>query len=422
MCGIVYYKDFRGHDVTQRVKARFKAQRQRGTEGFGYYIPATDRLTHNPQERRLLDNLLSHKADEVLFHHRFPTSTPNVQNACHPFSTNANKELFKHNYVLVHNGYLSNDYDLQDEHERLGIKYVSDQPNGQFNDSEALLYDVALYLEGKQDKLQAKGAIAFVVIERDETGTPVKLHWGRNAASPLMLSYKPGKVLSLASEGKGIPVPTQQLHTFDYATGIFSVKSLEINDYEYKSVTKDYFSGSHPADEYDFSGGYDPMTKHYKYNFYTHDGDHWEASTNSEIADSLCHAAGEVCPKLITTKRDDRMIEYVEMTLNKAEWNTEDALELTEYELAQAKTRRRELEEQMAILDDSTEETAVNDYIGLLDEYDLLKRDIATMDKAANHLSLLLDQQQYDAAQLQLEAGIVTDVPEGKPLNEVSPR
>lgn len=238
MCGIVFQKDFRGNDVTQTVKRRYKAQRSRGTQGFGYYLPGTNRLTHNPNERKLITDLLAHPSSEVLFHHRFPTSTENVQNACHPFSTKG--DLFKHNYVLVHNGYLSNEFKLQDAHEDLGIRYVSEQADGRFNDSEALLYDVALYLEGMQSGLKAEGAIAFVVIERDETGEAIKLHWGRNSGSPLKFKLKRDKYLSLASEGKGSDVAIDTLFTYDYATGVISSTALEIPSYTYSYTPSDY--------------------------------------------------------------------------------------------------------------------------------------------------------------------------------------
>ena len=91
---------------------------------------------------------------EVLFHHRFSTSTADVPNACHPFST---KDFFKNNYVGVHNGVIGNDDELEKQHLELGINYISRQTNGQFNDSEALIYDIARYLEGEVDELHPLG-------------------------------------------------------------------------------------------------------------------------------------------------------------------------------------------------------------------------------------------------------------------------
>src|SRR4051812_8277768 len=138
MCGIVYYNDLRGNAVNNAVIERYRLQSGRGKSGFGFYIPQLDRMVHNPRENRIVRLLQREdKASEVLFHHRFPTSTMNVRSSCHPFSTKANSDKFKHQYVLVHNGVLQNDDELKKAHEKLGIKYVSEQPDGRFNDSEA---------------------------------------------------------------------------------------------------------------------------------------------------------------------------------------------------------------------------------------------------------------------------------------------
>lgn len=151
-----------------------------------------------------------------------------MQSACHPFSSKG----LKHNYILVHNGWLTNAQELVDDHYVQGIKYRSQQADNRFNDSEALLYDVALYLDGKQDKLNAEGAIAFVVVERDGT-KPIKLHFARNS-SPLIMQFKPGRLLSLASEGHGEMIKPDTLYTFDYTTGKITTKALQIPEYRYQ--------------------------------------------------------------------------------------------------------------------------------------------------------------------------------------------
>lgn len=217
MCGIVYSKSFIGKPVNKTIVQRYLDQRDRGTEGFGFYIPDGNRLTHNIREGRILTLLNRRRSDEILFHHRFPTSTLNVRNGCHPYST---KEYFDNNYILVHNGTLVNDDLLKAEHEKLGIQYVSEQYDGRFNDSEALLWDVALYLEGEQTELKAKGNIAFIVIKRDSKGTPVKLHFGHNSGSPLRMQHnKKGITLSSESKTKSDEwVDTNRLFTLDYKT------------------------------------------------------------------------------------------------------------------------------------------------------------------------------------------------------------
>lgn len=217
--------------MAANVIDRYQKQRSRGTKGFGFYIPAMNRLAHNTREERILRLLGRAQASEILYHHRWPTSTENVRNACHPFST---KSAFKKNYVMVHNGVVSNDDELAEEHKERGIKYISTQPDGRFNDSEALLYDIALYLEGEHSTLKAEGDIAFIVIENAEDGSPSKLHFGRNEGSPLFM-HLDDSFISLASEAsaehKAQSIEAHKLYTLDYATRLLTIVDLEIPEW-----------------------------------------------------------------------------------------------------------------------------------------------------------------------------------------------
>jgi predicted glutamine amidotransferase len=246
MCGIVYYKSFNHSRVNKRILKQYKKQAHRGQQGFGFYLPQTNRLTHHPAEDRIQALLKRVKDSEVLFHHRFPTSTANVKNACHPFST---KDFFgNRQFVMVHNGWLTNDYDLEAAHDKLGIKYVSLQPDGKFNDSEALLYDLALVVTGQQEEPKARGAVAFVMIERldDE---PVKLHFGRNT-SPLNMQVTEGG-MGLSSEGAGEAIERDMLYTYDYATGKLTQSPMKIQTYQaYTYSPKEYvYKNPHYSDE-----------------------------------------------------------------------------------------------------------------------------------------------------------------------------
>ncbi len=214
--------------MAKAVKKRYKRQRSRGTQGFGFYVPGMDRLTHNTREQRILRLLKRSESSEILYHHRWPTSTDNVRNACHPFST---KTFFANNYVLVHNGMIWNDVELSRAHAERGISYISAQSDGKFNDSEALLWDVALYLEGEQDSLKSEGDIAFVLVQNDAQGKPKKLYFARNGGSPLymMLDHKG---MNLASEidedNKASLVPANTLYSWDYETYKLEQTHLEI--------------------------------------------------------------------------------------------------------------------------------------------------------------------------------------------------
>lgn len=197
---------------------------------------------------------------EVLFHHRFSTSTADVPNACHPFST---KEFFKNNYVGVHNGVISNDNQLEREQKELGIEYISRQKNGQFNDSEALIYDIAQVLEGQKDELTARGSIAFIIIKRNKDGKAKTLFFGRNTGNPLMMK-RTKHSLTLSSQGEGKAIEPNHLYSFDYETQELTKRYLFIPYYSsWSNYTAPKTSPSYNFDErYDGRGylsndGYD---------------------------------------------------------------------------------------------------------------------------------------------------------------------
>ena len=250
MCGIVYSKSFTGKDVTKTILKRFEAQRSRGTTSFGFYLPESNRLTHNVKETRIKNLLKRSKGQnhEVLFHHRFSTSTADVPNACHPFST---KDFFKNNYVGVHNGVISNDNVLEKQHLKLGINYVSRQKNGQFNDSEALIYDIARYLEGEVDELTAQGSIAFIIIKRNKDGKNKTLFFGRNSGNPLKIKMTK-RSLTLSSQGEGKDIETNQLYSYDYETGELKKRYLYIPYYRSSGYSSNYCNPSYSNGYADF--------------------------------------------------------------------------------------------------------------------------------------------------------------------------
>jgi predicted glutamine amidotransferase len=252
MCGIVYKRSFNGSPVNQAVKQMYKSQRGRGYEGFGFFLPLENRLAHNTSEHRILDLLKNeaYESSEILFHHRFPTSTENRQNACHPFSTRANKHAFDHNYVLVHNGIVSNASTLKADHEKTyGIEYISVE-HGKFNDSEALLYDVALFLDGKQTELKAQGSIAFIV-KRDDG----KTYFARNTGSPLVYELT-SRGITVRSEGSGTSTLVNQLYEFDAETKELSHSELTIPSYSYGYDSYNYDYGYFGGTYSGYSKGY----------------------------------------------------------------------------------------------------------------------------------------------------------------------
>lgn len=232
MCGIIYGKSFTNNPINQHILDQYTAQRSRGYEGFGVFDAEYDNLIKTPHESKILKWLETYPSQELLFHHRFPTSTANVKNAAHPFST---KDHYKTEYILVHNGIVWNDDELATAHYDNGIEYTSIQNDGSFNDSEALLWDVARYIEGEQQELVACGSIAFICMALNPKGN--KLYFGRNHGSPLKL-YHSRKRLILSSEGKGQEIEAHKLYCYDYASRKITKLALIIPS-GYSSQTTD---------------------------------------------------------------------------------------------------------------------------------------------------------------------------------------
>lgn len=262
-----------GHAVNQVIWGQFEKQKSRGVQGFGAFdgqhifkTPKIGKMRGWMKNKRNL-------SDFIMFHHRFPTSTINVRRAAHPFST---REYFgKTKYVLVHNGHISNSHVLKKDHDEMGIEYSSVLDNKTFNDSESLLWDVALTLEGKQEKLKAYGGIAFVAAKLVNNEI-THLYFGKNAGRPLHL-YRENDGVLLSSEGPGEDIDDQKLYTYNYKLNRLTNKNFKIPQYNpdyqgYGGVTKPYSSA--PA----YSGGaYTPgSVAHRNASAYDRFYDSWE--------------------------------------------------------------------------------------------------------------------------------------------------
>lgn len=233
-----------GHKAAKTTRKRFENQRTRGTQGFGF-VELIDGVAQEPkraqEEKEMREQLEASEADEIFFHHRFPTSTPNVLGATHPIFV-SHKDL-KYDYYVVHNGVLSNDDVLKTKYEALGFVYTtkvytkyedvffSYTVKEQFNDSESLAIDVAIAIEQELDKLESKGSIAFIALQIDkETKKAVSMYYGRNYRNPLKAEVSKDQIV-ISSEGNGTEVPPHKLFRLDYATNIMEeVRGLSIGD------------------------------------------------------------------------------------------------------------------------------------------------------------------------------------------------
>lgn len=264
MCGILFSKRFDGKLARKLINKRYQTQKTRGQEGFGF-VEIQNGIVgqefRSEEEKDIETCLKGSEAEEILFHHRFPTSTPNFVEATHPIRVS--NKILKYDYYVVHNGIISNDSELKQKHNVMGFKYTTEMSKtyttrgnvyeeSMWNDSEALAIDFALAVEtGK--KMEAKGSIAIVALQFDKkTKKAVALYYGRNLGSPLKQEFNDA-FLCLSSE-TGTLLMQNILFKFDYMTNTITESDMDIgifNDYVYPSSGYNFHN--------DYKGVYDDV-------------------------------------------------------------------------------------------------------------------------------------------------------------------
>lgn len=249
MCGILYIKRENGVNASKTAFKRYKKQSLRGKDGFGYIALKGNKIGKVKRfqtEAEMEKELKTEESDEILLHHRYPTSTPNLAPVNHPIEVKS--RLLKKNYYVIHNGVIDNDLLLKKEHEEFGFKYTTDMTKSTvydfqsgesivevkeecFNDSEVFAIDLALYLEGKQDTIKSAGSISFICYQTNKSGTIEKMHYGHNCGNPLVLEDSKDMFI-LKSTGHGKKLDTDVLFTKDYSSGEITQKKVEIG-FEY---------------------------------------------------------------------------------------------------------------------------------------------------------------------------------------------
>lgn len=253
MCGICYVKRFDGKSAQRMVLKRYSAQKTRGSEGFGY-VAIDDGHTvstrHSASEKEIKESIERESANEILFHHRYPTSTPNFSCAAHPIIVD--NEKLKYRYSVVHNGIIYNDTELRTTHLKEGYEYTTEiysswiSKKGNFlrndevkwNDSESLAIELAKDLDGDTPKGlgHIRGSIAFIALQIEKGSNKVRrLYYGRNASSPLMF-HQTKEFTSICSEGKGVDVDAHTLWYYDYE----NEKNMSYGKYTIGSIYNSY--------------------------------------------------------------------------------------------------------------------------------------------------------------------------------------
>lgn len=266
MCGIVHVKRKDDKDALKMTWKRYISQKNRGTQGFGYVAVRKDKIMsvgRSALEKEIDDQI--HKEeniDEVLFHHRFPTSTPNFAEATHPIFVS--NDLLDYDYYVVHNGVITNDTKQKEEYDEMGFIFTTNIRHEyitrgttyfdeQFNDSEAFAIDLALTLENKKPDMTSEGNIAFIAYQvNKKIGKVIRTFWGRNSGNPLVIDDNKA-FISITSEGNGKVVEPDMLFCLDHITGYTTHEDKKIgksysdyyakNSYKYKK--EDDYSGYH---------------------------------------------------------------------------------------------------------------------------------------------------------------------------------
>lgn len=264
------------------AQKRYRAQKTRGTQGFGY-VAVDDgyivNFTRSAGEKEIMESIQKESANEIMFHHRYPTSTPNYAEAAHPILVR--HDSLKYDYYVIHNGIISNDDDLREKHFKDGFTYSTEitqnychgtkvlETISVFNDSEALAIELARDIDsGKHAGLEhVRGSIAFICLQADKTtGKTIKLMCGRNYGSPLKVDKVVGHYLALTSEGKGQEIAENHLFTYEYGNQAADSIPYKIGTQYYsRDYSKNYTqSYSHGASYYEGQGrgDYDDWRDH----------------------------------------------------------------------------------------------------------------------------------------------------------------
>lgn len=251
MCGIIHVKRTDGKSAGKAVWKRYKAQETRGSDGFGYIAINDDNtisVKRFVEEDSTKKSLLLETASNIIFHHRWPTSTENFEELNHPIYV-SNDEL-KNDWYVIHNGVITNDDVLFDRHKELGYVYTTlceiyktykvkgfeyeDKESQCFNDSECLAIELARYFEGLSRDIGTLGNVAFIALQVDKkTGEAVATYTGRNAGNPLELESRKNLVAVRSQHGK-VSITENVITRHDLEHGSVETEDVRVGNLYYQ--------------------------------------------------------------------------------------------------------------------------------------------------------------------------------------------
>lgn len=264
MCGLIYLRRKDGKPAYKAVLKRYHKQRSRGMDGYGYVAIKDNKVVsykRAEEERDIISMLSQEDAPEILFHHRFPTSTPNIEECAHPIVVESDK--LDHTYFVAHNGVMRNVDKFKELHEKGGFKYTTEVASfvktftgreylvgTKWNDSETLAIETALMLDGKQKDIGVTGPAAVIGLKVSKDGGVLERFFFRNTSNPLMF-HEDAVLTVLSSEGSGTKIDTLDVNTLNPEGGFISHKQWSPpaaweNTYKHgKDWDDDHYMGGH---------------------------------------------------------------------------------------------------------------------------------------------------------------------------------
>ncbi len=250
MCGIVFvHQNKELGRASKRAWKMYLDQKTRGTQGYGCVVADKNKVNkvYRAQYEAGMETIKRDHGNMVLFHHRTPTSTPNLEECTHPIFVSHDSLEF--DYYIIHNGVISNAEKLKKKYEEMGFVYTTevtttrsykigkkryeDHEEVEFNDTESLAIDLALAIENGSDKLESEGSIAFIGLQVDKrTGDIQYVFFGRNYKNPLKMTWNTQELV-LSSVGDSKDVEPHTLYAYDPLTKEISQSDLGIDRFVY---------------------------------------------------------------------------------------------------------------------------------------------------------------------------------------------
>lgn len=336
MCGLVYIETKDQTAAAHLVRACYEKQKSRGQQGYGFVAVDKDNkplIGRSEGEAAIMAKLMPELSTAILFHHRMPTSTPNVIEGTHPIIV-MHKSL-RHDYAVIHNGVIYNCDSLKRGHDEDGYKYTTLMQSyikaGKhkshvlailFNDSESVSIEMAKAIDAGTGDLEHVQGWAALMCFQFEKGTHVvkALYYCTDDHSP-MKKLDTEAFLKLSSQGEGEHVPANILFRRDWTTKATSERPFQIGHKPVKAIMG-FDANSHNRARW----GYDREDDAADISF-SADGTRHEAVTPDEMDDPMA---------LVDTMNDMRsdqeelLADYEQAVKNQ---DTEEAAQL-EYELA----------------------------------------------------------------------------------------